>query len=44
MFFFFLIADSYFLLLAVITQIFNPTAEVAMPIAIPTNEAKAEIQ
>ena len=43
-FFFFLMIDLYFLILAVIAQIFYPTAELAIPIGIPTNEAKAEIE
>ena len=33
-----------FLILAVITQIFNPIAEIVFPIGIPTKEAKAEIE
>lgn len=33
-----------FLIPAVSTQIFNPTAELAILIGIPTNEAKAEIE
>ena len=43
-FFFFLMIDLYFLILAVIAQIFYPTAELAIPIGIPANEAKAEIE
>ena len=39
-FFFFLIIDLYFLILAVIAQIFNPTAELIIPIEIPIKEAK----
>ena len=35
--------DLYFLIPAVFTQMFNPTAEITIPIGIPTNEAKAEI-
>ena len=30
----------YFLITAVISQIFNPTVELPIPIEIPTNEAK----
>ena len=41
---FFLIINLYFLITAVITQIFNPIAELAIPIGIPTKEAKAEIE
>ena len=36
--------DLYFLIPAVITQIFDPTAELVMPTGIPTKEAKAEIE
>ena len=43
-FFFFLIIDLYFLIPAVITQIFNPIVELPIPIGIPTKEAKAEIE
>ena len=39
--FFFLIIDLYFLIPAVITQIFNPIAELVIPIGIPTKETKA---
>ena len=42
--FFFLIIDSYFLIPAAISQIFNPIAELIFPIGIPSNEAKAEIE
>ena len=38
-----LIIDLYFLIPAVITQGFNLIAELAIPIAIPTKEAKTEI-
>ena len=41
---FFLIINLYFLIPAVITQIFNPTAELVIPIEIPTKETKAEIE
>ena len=44
LFFLFLIIDLYFLILAVVTQIFNPTAEFTIPVGIPTIEAKAEIE
>ena len=43
-FFFFLIIDFYFLIPAVIAQIFNPIAELVIPIGIPTKEAKAEME
>ena len=43
-FLFFLITDLYFLIPAFITQIFNPIIELAIPIGIPTKEAKAEIE
>ena len=43
-FFFFLIIDLYFLIHGVIAQIFNPIAELVIPITIPTKEAKAEIE
>ena len=43
-FFFFLIIDLYFLIAAVIAQIFDPIAELVIPIAIPTKEAKAKIE
>ena len=43
-FFFYLIIDLYFLIPAVITQIFNPIAELLIPIGIPTKEAKAEME
>ena len=43
-FFFFLIIDSYFLIPAAISQIFNPIAELVFPIGIPSKEAKAEIE
>ena len=41
---FFFIIDLYFLIPAVITQIFNPIAELTIPIRIPTKEAKADIE
>ena len=43
-FFFFLIIDLYFLIPAVIAQIFNPVAELVIPIEIPTKAAKAEME
>ena len=42
--FFFLIIDVYFLIPAVIAQIFNPIAEFVIPVQVPIKEAKAEIQ
>ena len=36
----FLIVDLYFLIPVVIAQIFNPSAELAMLIGIPTKEGK----
>ena len=41
---FFLIIDLYFLIPAVMTQIFNPIVELAIPIGIPTKGAKAEME
>ena len=43
-FIFFLIIDLYFLIPAVLTQIFNPVAEVVIPIEISTKEAKVVIE
>ena len=43
-FFFFLITDSYFLIPAVIAQIFISTKELVIPLEIPTKQAKAEIK
>ena len=43
-FLFFLIIDLYFLIAAVVAQIFNPIAEIIIPIGIPTKEAKSEIE
>ena len=40
----FLIIDLYFLIPGVNVQIFNPTAELVMPIGIPIKEAKADIK
>ena len=41
---FFLIIDLHVLISAVITQIFNPFAELVIPIGIPTKKAKAEMK
>ena len=41
---FFLIINFYFLIPAAIAQIFNPIAELVIPIGIPSKEAKAEIE
>ena len=43
-FLFFLIIDLYFLIPAVIAQIFYPIAELVIPIGIPAKEAKAEMK
>ena len=40
----FFIIDLYFFITTVISQIFNPTAELEIHIGIQTNEAKAEIE
>ena len=40
----FLIIDLYFLIPAVITQIFNPIVKLAIPIGILTKEAKADME
>ena len=40
---FFLIIYLYLLIPAVITQIFNPIANLVIPIGIPTKETKSEI-
>ena len=37
-------SDFYFLIPAVIAQIFNPIAELVISIGIPIKEAKAEIE
>ena len=42
-FFLFLIIDLYFLVPALIAQIFNPIAELVIPIGTPNKEEKAEI-
>ena len=44
LFFFFLIIDLYFLFAPVIAQIFNPIAEILIPIAIQSKESNAEIE
>ena len=41
---FFSIIDLYFLISLVIAQIFNPIAELVIPIGIPIKESKAEIE
>ena len=41
---FFLIIALYILFSAVITQIFNPTMELAIATEIPTKKAKSKIQ
>ena len=41
---FFMIIDLYSFIPAVIAKIFNPTAELVIPIGIPTNEANPEIE
>ena len=43
LFFFFLIIDLYFLIPAVIAQIYNPIAELVIPIGILTKEEKLKI-
>ena len=43
-FLFFLFIDLNFIIPAVVTQIFNPVAELVIPIGIPTKEAKAEME
>ena len=43
-FFFFIIIDLYFLILAVTARIFNPIAELVISIGIASKEAKAKIQ
>ena len=43
-FLFFLIIDLYFLIIAVIAQIFIPTEEFAMPAEIPIIKAKAKME
>ena len=43
-FFFFLIIGLYFLVPAVIAQVFNSVKELVIPTGIPIKEAKAEIE
>ena len=43
-FHFFLIIDLYFLIPTVISKIFNPIADLVIPMGIPAKEAKAEIE
>ena len=43
-FFFFLIIGLYFLITAVIAQIYNPIAELVIPIGIWSKESKAETE
>ena len=43
-FFFFLIINLYFLIPATIAQIFNPTAELVIPIGVRSKEEKAETE
>ena len=43
-FFFFLIIDLYFLILAVVPQIFNLIVELIIPLEISTKEAKVEME
>ena len=43
-FFFFLIIELYFLILAGLTKAFSFTAEIVVPIEIPTKEAKSEME
>ena len=42
--FLFLIIDLYFLIPAAIAKTFNPTAELVIPIGIPSKEAKTKIE
>ena len=42
--FFFFIIDLYFLIPAVIAEVFNHIAELVNPIGIPIKDAKAEIE
>ena len=41
---FFLIIDFYFFVPAVIAEVFNLFTELAIPIGVPTNEAKVQIE
>ena len=40
----FIFIDLYFLILAIIAQVFNPVTELIIPIGISTKEAKAEME
>ena len=42
--FFFWTIELYFLIASVISQIFNPIAELVTPIGIPNKEAKTEME
>ena len=42
--FFFLIIELHFLIASVITQVFNPKAELVIPIGIPCKEAEAKTE
>ena len=44
LFLFFLIIDLYFLILAVIAQIFNPITELVIPMEIPTKEVNVHME
>ena len=44
MFFFFLIINLYFLISAVIVQIFNPISKLVIPVGIPAKDIKAEME
>ena len=44
LFLFFLIINLYFIIPAIIAQIFNQTAKLVIPIEIPTKETKAEME
>ena len=42
LFLFFLIIDLHFLITPIISQIFNPIAELVIPVGIPSKESKAK--
>ena len=42
--FFFLFLNYWFIIPAAIAKIFNPVAELVIPIGIPSIEAKAEVE
>ena len=44
LFLLFLIIDFYYLIPQVISQTFNPTAELAVPKGIPTNDQKKKLK